>query len=373
MNKKTLGSVVAVMTTILSGVACAQGEPRIEPNGTIHVPGFTLPESAFLSDATRQALKTVRQAPSVPERAACPPIEEARRSEIANIRDCRAEAFYERYDYKLMRETYDVSISDEIIGGVPVEIFTPKGGIADGNHDRLLINLHSGAFLRGSRTASRMDSIPIAATGGIKVISVDYRLGPEFRFPAASQDVEAVYREVLKHYAPENIGLYGSSGGAMLVAQSIAWFLENDLPVPAAVGMFGSGAPTALGDNRYKWLQSDSAHIFDGLYGTSLDSLYGPPHAYFKGIKRGSRLSSPGSFEDIMEKFPPTLLMNGGLGDFSLSMVIVTHAQLTRLGVDADLHIWEGMPHVFHLNPIFPEAQEAYSVATKFFDKHLGH
>ncbi|MFY0667630.1 MAG: alpha/beta hydrolase [Alteromonas stellipolaris] len=349
----------------------AQAKVKIEEKGTVHVPGFVLPESSFLNDETRGALKKVRQLPSVPERKACPPIDKAEIAEIAAIRDCRAAAFYQRPDYKLMTETYNVHIESTAIAGVPVEIFTPKSGISDANKNRVLINLHSGAYLRGSRTASHMDSIPIAATGHIKVISIDYRLGPEFRFPAASEDVAAVYGALLRDYSPDTIGIYGSSGGAMLLAQSIAWFLEHKLPMPGAVGMFGSGAPTALEEERYKWLQSDSAYIFDAIHGTNIDDLYGPPHAYFKGIDRRERLSSPGSFDDIMERFPPTLLMNGGLRDFSLSMVLVTHAQLTRLGVDAELHAWEGMPHVFHLNPMYPEAKEAYSVATNFFNRHL--
>ena len=72
-----------------------------------------------------------------------------------------------------------------------------------------------------------------------------------------------------------------------------------------------------------------------------------------------------------MAKFPPTLLLNGGVRDFSLSMVIVTHAQLVRLGVEADLHLWEAMGHVFNANPNLPESRESYNVIVSFFDKHL--
>ena len=51
-----------------------------------------------------------------------------------------------------------------------------------------------------------------------------------------------MYRELLKSYEPHHIGLYGSSAGGLLTAESIAWFLKESLPLPGAVGLFASGA-----------------------------------------------------------------------------------------------------------------------------------
>ena len=61
-----------------------------------------------------------------------------------------------------------------------------------------------------------------------------------------------------------------------------------------------------------------------------------------------------------------------GFRDFQLSSVVTTHAQLTRLGVKADLHVFEGMEHFLMFNPEFPETREAYNVIVRFFDEHLG-
>ncbi|MDB4263183.1 alpha/beta hydrolase [Porticoccaceae bacterium] len=178
-----------------------------------------------------------------------------------------------------------------------------------------------------------------------------------------SSEQLAALQSALKHN--------GSSGGGMLVAQFIALLQAESVPLPAAAGLFFSGAPTAANKSNYKWTTSESGYLTEPLLGVNWESLFGPPHSYFKGISRGSRLDSPGSYDDIMAKFPPTLLLNGGARDFSLSMVIVTHAQLVRLGVEADLHLWEAMGHGFNANPNLPESRESYNVIVKFFDRHL--
>jgi acetyl esterase/lipase len=51
------------------------------------------------------------------------------------------------------------------------------------------------------------------------VIAVEYRLAPQYPFPAAVDDTVAVYKHVLKQYAQKKIGVYGTSAGAVLVAQ----------------------------------------------------------------------------------------------------------------------------------------------------------
>jgi acetyl esterase/lipase len=102
---------------------------------------------------------------------------------------------------------YPVKIEEKTIGGIFTQVITPKDGIAARNRDRVLLNVHGGGFVSGARTASLIESIPIASTEKIKVISIDYRMGPESKFPAASEDVAAVYREVLKDYSPQHIGI----------------------------------------------------------------------------------------------------------------------------------------------------------------------
>ena len=69
--------------------------------------------------------------------------------------------------------------------------------------------------------------------------------------------------------------------------------------------------------------------------------------------------------------FPPTLVVTG-TRSFDLSNAVYTHAQLVKNGVDADLHVWEGMFHGFFYNPDVPESRACYDVIVRFFAARLG-
>ena len=68
----------------------------------------------------------------------------------------------------------------------------------------------------------------MAGFAGYKVISVDYRMPPDFPFPAALDDAFAVYRDLLKTTKPENIGIFrASAGGSLTLTTLLRAKLEN--------------------------------------------------------------------------------------------------------------------------------------------------
>ena len=270
-----------------------------------------------------------------------------------------------------IRKRYPVDIQPKMIAGIYTDVVTPKDGISRRNQRNVLINLHGGGFVSGARTAALVESVPIAALEKIRVISVDYRMYPESRFPAASEDVEAVYKEVLKEYAPQHIGIYGCSAGGMLAGMSVAWFQKHGLPRPAAVGVLCA----SLGD----MFAGDSAHLAGALNGMTMPPrnenhpAAAPPRGGF-GYLSEADLKDPLVFpiesSEVMAKFPPTLLVTSTRG-FEFSSVVNTHNALVRAGVEAELHVWDGLPHAFWYNSDLPESREAYDVIAHFFDRHL--
>lgn len=333
---------------------------HVDAEGGAHLPATTVPPSHFMSPEARArfiALFFHSPAASAPATAGPP-----------DFRKMRADDEQKNAPYVARAEVlWPVNIERRVLGGVHVQVITPKAGVAPENRARVLINLHGGGFIWGEGNGARAESIPIAGQGRITVVSVAYRMAPEFKFPAASEDVAAVYRELLKDHRPENIGIYGCSAGGILSGEAVAWFLKEKLPVPGAIGTF-CGSLEALG--------GDSSHVAPLLVGdqpfsgADSDSRSGNP--YFNGTSDRDPLVLPARSPELLRHFPPTLLIAGSR-DFMVSSLYKSQAALTDAGVDAELHVWDGMWHAFFFDPDLPESREVYRVVVDFFARHLGH
>ena len=369
----------------MAGASIGAGEdepPRVDADGTVHVPAFDLPETAYLSDASRAAMKHFRDVYG-PEfgtfSEGCANFSDVSDDPAAMraARDCVAEGYYRTAIYKDTIAKHPVEITNEEIGGVYTEIFIPKDGIAANNENRILISIHGGGFVVGARYFSHTEAMQVAQMGGYKVVSPDYRMAPEFTHPAGVEDVIAVYEALLNDYLPGNVGIYGCSAGAMLTAQTVAYILGNDLPVPGAIGLFCAGIPTTDHDTPgvFKMSRSESAFLVSAINGFPRPvELTEPPQpsGYFRGVAAEDPVVAPGDHDDLLARFPPTLLISG-TRDFALGGVLASHNKLIRLGVEADLHVWEGLGHAtFAFNPRLPESDDVHNVIVRFFDKHLG-
>jgi len=354
MKKPWLPTVILFSALAANGSERPAQEERITDEGLIHVPAFDLPFSDLASPEARTAF--VQMARTPPPTFSMSPdatVEQERELMDKYYYAPLIEAAYKRYP---------VDMSVETIAGIYTQVFTPKEGVAPENADRLLINLHGGGFYLGAKTSSQIESIPLASVGRIKVISIDYRLAPEHRFPAASEDVATVYRELLKTYRPENIAIYGCSAGGALAGQSMAWFAKEELPMPASVGIFcASTRGMSSGDSRY------TTPHFGGMLPSS------PPKwltAYTEGQDHNNPLIVPSASPDVLAKFPPTLFVTGSRAA-ELSSAARSAIDLTKVGVDARLFVWDGMDHGFFYNPEIPESHEAYDVMVNFFEEQF--
>ena len=335
-----------------------------ELDSTVTVPSFQLPFSATLSAEARAAFIARLRRPlsalssldgPFPSTADYHAAVDKFRGEMASLHHALV---------KVLHRRYAVKIEETTLGGVRVEIVTPAAGVIEANRHRILINLHGGAFVGGAEACGLVEAIPVSAVFGVAIVCVDYRQAYEHSFPAASEDVAAVYKALLANHEPNAIGIFGYSAGAVLTAQVVAWLAHNGLPGPGAVAMCSAGAG-AQGDSRF---------VAAVAMGDAPPTIDQPPDGWRDGylgdVDHRDPLVAPVHWPEVLARFPPSLLLSG-TRSFDLSDVVLTRRALNKAGVVTELHVWERLWHCFPYNPSLPEAREAFDVLAAFFNRHL--
>ncbi len=316
----------------------------ITPDGTAHVTRV-VPVPTTISPEAQRSIAKIWPDDSTPQSLA------ARRSSTDTWQARAGKAF---------EALYPVDVQSSTIAGVPVRVIVPRE-IPAGHRDRVLINLHGGGF--NSDSGSLTESVPVASLSGTRTIAVLYRLAPEHPFPAALDDAIAVYRDVLKTYKPGNVAIYGTSAGAVLTCEVAARLKQLGLPEPGALGIF-----SGFGD----WAnRGDSEAIFSlrGLAG----HLEVPEPRTHDSYATTTNLKDPilSPIYSDLSGMPPTLFITS-TRDMLLSGTTTLHRAYLRAGDDAQLIVFEALPHAFWNDYSLPETREADEIMAGFFTKNLG-
>ena len=119
------------------------------------------------------------------------------------------------------------------LGDRPADRITVGGSDAP----RAILYLHGGAWVTGSPRSHRSLTAHLARDAAAVVFSLDYRLAPEHPFPAALDDAEAAFRDLVSHgWLPSQVAIAGDSAGGGL-AVALAQRLVASGVRPAALGL----------------------------------------------------------------------------------------------------------------------------------------
>jgi epsilon-lactone hydrolase len=324
----------------------AQDSATFDPDGTAHI-ARVVPMPFTVSPEAQKWLASLTQKSTAPQTLA------QRRAATDEWRE---------QDSAEARNLYPVNVEETSLGGVRTDIITPPS-TPEANRGRVLINLHGGGV--NSDSGSLIEGVPIANLAKVKVVSVYYRLAPENPFPAAVDDVVAVYKELLKTYKPRGIGIFGTSAGATLTAQVAVRLRQLRLPLPAALGLF------SVYPDYSRPTDSQELFTLDGFPGR-LEPR--DPHRplddpYVGNTDRKDPVLSP-LFADL-KGMPPSLLITS-TRDVLLSNTAMFHLALLRAGVEARLLVFEALPHAFWYHFQLPETKEALGMMAKFFEENVG-
>jgi epsilon-lactone hydrolase len=227
-----------------------------------------------------------------------------------------------------------VALESVTLGGVATwHAHVASDADADTDVDgTVYLDIHGGALIIGGGEVCRLMAAAMAHATGEQVWSVDYRMPPDHPFPAGLDDCCAVYRALLEAHCADRIVVGGISAGANLAAALVLRALEEGLPVPRGLALMSPELDlTESGDTSATNLWLDP-----------LGSLMPVNLLYAAGHDLAEPHLSP-LFGDVTG-FPPTLL-TVGTRDLFLSNAVRMHRKLRAAGVDAQLHVFEAMPH----------------------------
>jgi monoterpene epsilon-lactone hydrolase len=288
----------------------------------VRLPARDIPPPATISEAARKALSDGALGPA----PGWPPAHDlhAWREAIAGSAAMWAPIAAERL--AACRST----VETRAIGGVTCHVGTPPGETGG----RVYLFIHGGAFMFGGGDYARMWGGLLADRMGVTAVSVDYRMPPDHPFPAAPEDCLAAYRALIEDHDPARVVIGGSSAGGNLASAAMLMIKDQGLPPPAGLVLLTPEVDlTEAGDSFRTNVLLDVT-----LKGPlpECNALYAAGHAL------ADPYLSP-LFGDLAG-FPPTLVQTG-TRDILLSNSVLMHRKLRKAGVEAELHVWEAMPH----------------------------
>jgi epsilon-lactone hydrolase len=253
----------------------------------------------------------------------------------------------------------DVTVTKAALGGVPVAEITVDG--VEPRH--VVLYFHGGVYVMGDAFLAADLASQVGRRTAARVLSVDYRLGPEHPYPAAVDDALAAYQALLDNgTAPSDIVLAGESAGGGLAVATLVNARDHGLPQPAAAYLMSPYADLTLAGTTMQTKREADPLL-------SPDALQARVPDYTAGQDAALGLISP-IFADLSGLAP--LIIQGGTHEVLLDDAVRLARQAATADVEVTLDITPGVPHVFQAYyPILDEAAAALDRAGQLLSAHL--
>jgi phosphinothricin tripeptide acetyl hydrolase len=225
------------------------------------------------------------------------------------------------------------------------------------------VYLHGGGYVMGSLDTHRGLCARLSRIARARVLSVDYRLGPEHPHPAAVEDAVAAARFVREcGFAPERTAIAGDSAGGGLTLATLLALRDAGDPKPAAglcispwtdLALTGATLETKAGEDPMV-RAADLARMAD---------------AYLANADARTPLASP-LYADLTGL--PPLLLQVGSAEILLDDAVRVAERASKAGVEAELRVWTDMFHVWHaFADLLPEGHAAVEEMAAFLEERL--
>ncbi|WP_425825339.1 alpha/beta hydrolase [Streptomyces fractus] len=223
-----------------------------------------------------------------------------------------------------------VDIRDIRYGDVPCVVCTPP------RPRGTVLYLHGGGYRLGSVALFTAFSARLAAATGARVVAADYRLAPEYPFPAAPHDAAQVY-ERLQAESGEAPVVVGDSAGGGLGAALVVACARSGVVVPRGLVLLSAWLDLRCTARSYR-----SRAATDELF--SHEAARQAADQYLQGHPADDPLASP--LLGVLRAFPPTLLC-ASTDEVLLDDSVEFASALARAGVATTASYLPGVPHAW--------------------------
>jgi acetyl esterase/lipase len=230
------------------------------------------------------------------------------------------------------------------------DVYRPSPDVA--TKRTAIVHLPGGGFRTSNRAGTRL-ARPLAALG-YTCIAAEYRVIPDI-WPAPLYDTKAVIRWTRAHAAdlgfePSKLVILGYSAGARLALMASA--TQNDLGLEGSGGSAGAGTQVAA-----------CVVFYPPAGDLSRNPIVGPSPSE-------AQLRSAALIDKIQSGYPPTLLLHGTADTMvPVQNSLDLYAALSKVGAPVELHVVEGVTHIFDVHEDFARASAAW--IDLFVDRHV--
>ncbi len=249
----------------------------------------------------------------------------------------------------------NIVIKSTMLDKIPAEWVIPPNSIKD----HVILHIHGGGWILGSPSGTRRLTSTIAKTANLKILSIDYRLAPEYPFPTPLEDCVAAYKWLLSNgFKSEHIIIAGESAGGNLTLATLLKLRDQGMDLPAGAICLSPATDFTLSDDSYFKNGATDPGLGDiGVFWWLV--------AYLAGEDPRNPLVSP-LFGDL--KGLPPILIQASTCEMLYSDASRFVEKAKKAGVNATLQSWDEMTHVFQGTrfELLPEAEEAINKIAEF-------
>ncbi|MBY3221110.1 alpha/beta hydrolase [Rhizobium laguerreae] len=228
---------------------------------------------------------------------------------------------------------------------------------------RVILYIHGGGFSSGSIRTHSLLAGSLAKAASSDVFLIDYRLMPEYGYPAQINDALTAYRWLLDNgYRSENVIVAGDGAGGNIAIETVLRQMRAAKPLPAAVIALSPITDlAATGGSMTSNAESDPL-----VSKMSIESL----RKTYLGSRSPTDPQASPLYAD-MTGFPP-LLLQVGAGEVLLDDTLRLADKARQAGVDVTTEVWPGMPHQWQLFPsLLDDADRSSQNIAEFAIRHF--